>query len=169
MAMSIDHQALIQMARHGFASLLCTDHGPAYHPGYEPNAACQPFDPAAANKLLEDNGWVKGADGVRARGGQRLEFMYSTCPAECGSPERKDVEAILQRNFKDIGIKLDIQNYPGGTFFGSILPEGKASPPSGAVAGRYDIAEFSNTFGYDPDDAFLLSCDQFPSKGFNID
>ena len=27
MAMAIDHQALIKEARHGFASLLCTDHG----------------------------------------------------------------------------------------------------------------------------------------------
>jgi peptide/nickel transport system substrate-binding protein len=163
-AMAIDHQALIDVARQGFASPLCTDHGSALHPGYELYANCPVFDLALANQLLEDNGWVKGADGVRARGGQRLEFEYSTAP----HPDRIDGEAILQRNFKDIGIKLDIHNYPGGTFFGSLLPGGKASPPTGAVAGRYDIAEWTNTFGYDPDDSSLLSCNQIPPNGQNF-
>ncbi len=147
MAMAIDHQALIQMARHGFATPLCTDHGSFYHPGYEVSAPCPEFNPAAANKLLDDNGWAKGPDGVRSRGNQRLEFEYSTT---ANNTWRHDDETILQRNFGAIGIKLDIQNYPAGTFFGPFLTGGKASPPTGAVAGRYDIAEFAETFGYDP-------------------
>ena len=161
LAMAIDHQALIEVARHGFASPLCTDHAPAYHPGYEPNVGgCPVFDPAAANKLLEDNGWTKGADGVRAKGGQRLEFEYSTFTPVIFL-YRLDAEAIIQRNMRAIGIQLDIQNYPIDTFFGSFLPQGKASPPTGAVAGRYDIAEVENGFVYDPDDSFVLACDQF--------
>ena len=162
MAMAIDQQALIDLALRGFASPLCTDHPSALHPGYDPGAggACQLFDPVAANKLLSDNGWVKGADGVRSKGDQRLEFEYSTVPLP---PSRLDVEAIIQRNFMAIGIKLDIQNYSGDTFFGSFLPGGKASPPTGAVAGRYDIAEWGYTFWYDPDDSGVLSC------GSNLD
>jgi peptide/nickel transport system substrate-binding protein len=165
MAMAIDHQALIQVARQGFATPLCTDHPSALHPGYELYAGCPVFDPVVANQLLDDNGWVKGADGMRARGGQRLEFEYSTC-ASC-NPGRIAGEAILQRNFKEIGIKLDIHNYSGDTFFHSFLPGGKASPPTGGVAGRYDIAEWAWGFGYDPDDSSLLSCDQIPPKGIN--
>jgi peptide/nickel transport system substrate-binding protein len=162
-AMAIDHQALIQVARNGFATLLCTDHGSFYHPGYELYANCPTFDPVVANQLLDDNGWVKGPDGVRSKNGQRLEFEYSTT---AGNAWRSDDEAILQRNFKEIGIKLDIHNYSAGQFFGPFLVEGKASPPTGAVAGRYDIAEFENTpsVGYDPDDSSLLSCDQIPPK-----
>jgi peptide/nickel transport system substrate-binding protein len=164
MAMAIDHQALIKAARQGFATPLCTDHPSALHPGYEPGLEeCPVFDAALANQLLDQNGWVKGADGVRARGGQRLSFEYATC-ASCGSG-RLAGEAILERNFQAIGIQLDIHNYPGGIFFGSLLPGGKASPPTGAVAGRYDIAEFGNNFGYDPDDSSLLSCDQIPPNG----
>ncbi len=167
-AMAIDHQALIQMALHGFATPLCTDHGTFYHPGYESqiDAPCPEFNPAAANKLLDDSGWVRSPDGVRTRGGQRLEFELST---RTNLDWRLDVEAILQRNFEAIGIKLDIQNYPYDTFFGSFLPGGKASPPTGAVAGRYDIAEVSTDFGYDPDDSSLLACNQIPPKGYNID
>ena len=167
MAIAIDHQALIEALPQGLAGPLCTDHGSFYHPGYEPGANCPVFDPAAAKKLLEDNGWVKGPDGVRARGNQRLEFEYST--ALSAKPYRTAVEAIIQRDLKAIGIQLDIQNYPGDTFFGSILPGGKASPPSGAVAGRYDIAELVTDYGYDPDDSWMLLCDQFAPKGQNFD
>jgi peptide/nickel transport system substrate-binding protein len=167
MAIAIDHQALIQVARHGFATLLCTDHGSFYHPGYQPNVFCPEFNPEAANKLLDDNGWVKGTDGVRTRGGQRLEFEYSTT---ANNRWRTDTEAILQRNFQAIGIKLDIQNYPVPTFFGPFLSGGKASPPTGAVAGRYDIAQYANGPGsYDPDDSSLLACDQIPPQGQNFD
>jgi peptide/nickel transport system substrate-binding protein len=164
MAMAIDHQTLIAAAPPGLDTPLCIDHGSAMHPGYDPSAYCPVFDPATANKLLDDYGWVKGPDGVRSKGGQRLEFEYSTSVSQ-PSPGRLDGEVIVQRNLQAIGIKLDIQNYDAITFFSHLLPDGKASPPTGAVAGRYDIAEFSNSFGYDPDDSFLLSCDQTPPNG----
>jgi peptide/nickel transport system substrate-binding protein len=163
MAMAIDQQALITQARQGLASPLCTDHPSALHPGYQPTAPCPDFNPAAAKKLLEDNGWVKGPDGMRARGRQRLEFEYST--AATLKPWRIATQAVVQRNLQAIGIKLDIQNYPADTFFGSFLPGGKASPPTGAVAGRYDIAEVGYSFWYDPDDSTVLSCDQIPPHG----
>ena len=130
MAMAIDQQALIQMARYGFATPLCTDHPSAYHPGYQPGDSsflnCPGFDLAAANKLLSDSGWVKGPDGVRTRGGQRLEFEYSTTT---NSDWRSEVEAILQRNFGAIGIKLDIQNYPLTSSLAPSCPRGKPRHP----------------------------------------
>jgi peptide/nickel transport system substrate-binding protein len=106
MEMAIDHQTLIKEALHGFASQLYTDHGSASHPGYQPNPPCPPCDPAAANKLLDDYGWVKGPDGVRSKGGQRLEFEYSTA-VSFPPPGRLDGEVIVQRNLQAIGIKLD--------------------------------------------------------------
>ena len=162
-AMAIDQQALINVARQGFATPLCIDHGSAMHPGYELYANCPMFDLALANKLLDDNGWAKGTDGVRFKDGQRLEFEYSTSVSF--NSYRLEVETIIQHDLQKIGIKLDIQNYSGNTFFGSFLPGGKASPSSGAVLGRYDIAEWKNNFGYDPDDSFLFSCDQIPPNG----
>ena len=69
---------------------------------------------------------MKGPDGVRSRDRQRLEFEYSTTP--------------LSWRIAD-----DIQNYNPVTFFESLLPGVKASPPTGAVSGRYDIAEVEET------------------------
>ncbi len=170
MAMAVDQQAIIAGPYHGFASPLCTDHPSIYHPGFDPSTDCPAFDLAAVNKLLDDSGWVKGPDGVRAKSGQRLEFEYSA-PGVASDFEsfRLDIEALVQRDFRKIGVKLDIQNYPEDTFFGSLLPQGKASPPTGAVADRYDIAEFEDSLSHDPNDSGLFACNQFPPTGFNID
>ena len=165
MAMAIDHLALIKTARRGQAFPLCTDHSKGYLPGYEPNAPCPAFDPSAANALLDQYGWKMGADGVRTKNDMRLEFEYSTT---ANNAWRNDDELILQSNFQAIGIKLDIQNYPASTFFGSFLPGGNPSPPTGAVTGRYDIGEFERFGDYDPDDASLITCSQIPPAGFNI-
>jgi len=156
-AMAIDHQALITTARRGQAVPLCTDHGQAFVPGYQADAACPKFDPAGASAMLKADGWVAGKDGVLAKGGQRLEFQYSTT---ANNYWRADDELILQANFKAIGIQIDITNYPASTFFGPFL--------TGGVAGKYDIAEFENSWVYDADDASLLACNQIPPAGFNI-
>jgi peptide/nickel transport system substrate-binding protein len=153
MAMAIDHNTLIKTARLGQALPLCTDHGKSFNPGYQADAPCPKFDPVAANQLLDQNGWVKGSDGVRSKNGQRLEFNYSTTT---GKPWRSSDELIIQSNFKDIGIKLDIQNYPASTFFGPFLNGGK-----------HDLAEFENAWTYDADDASFVSCDQQPPNGEN--
>jgi peptide/nickel transport system substrate-binding protein len=153
MSMAIDKNTLIKTARLGEAAPLCTDHGASLHPGYQPDAACPKFDPAAANTLLDQHGWVKGADGIRSKNGQRLEFTYSTTT---GKPWRAADEAIIQSNFKDIGIKMNIQNYPASTFFGTFMPGGK-----------HDLAEFENSYTYDPDDASLLDCSQQGQNGEN--
>src|SRR5207249_11059024 len=104
MAMAVDQQTIIVGALKGLLGTpLCTDHPSAYHPGFDPSAPCPVFDLAVANKLLSDNGWVKGADGVRVRGGQRLEFEYSTSVSN--HSWRTDVEEIIQRNMRAIGIQ----------------------------------------------------------------
>lgn len=163
-ARAIDHQALIQGPLHGFATPLCTDHPSALHPGYQAGAYCPAFDEAAANKVLDDAGWVRGPDGVRARDGQRLEFEYST---GANDDWRNAVQLLVQQDLLGIGIKLDIQNYPSHQFFHSILGAGEASPPTGAVAGKFDIAELGWVYGYDPDDSAFLACDQTPPTGAN--
>lgn len=150
MAMAIDHTTLIKDARKGTATPLCTDHGPGLSPGFQANAPCPAYNAGAANQLLDQNGWVKGADGVRTKNGMRLEFKYSTTS---GKPWRDDDESIIQSDMQAIGIKIDIQNYPANTFFGSFLPSGK-----------HDLAEFEDTFTYDPDDATLTNSSQIPSN-----
>jgi len=147
MAMAVDQQSLIQVARRGFAGVRCQDHPSIQVPGYTTSLACSKFDLTAANALLDQHGWVKGSDGVRSRNGQRLEFQYSTT---AGNLWRSDDQLLNQANFMKIGIKVDIMNYPASTFFGSVLPAGKP--------GQYDIAEFAESGAFDPDNSILLTC-----------
>jgi peptide/nickel transport system substrate-binding protein len=147
MAMAVDQQSLIQVARRGFAGVRCQDHPSLQVPGYSASLACPKFDLSAANALLDQHSWVKGSDGVRSKNGERLEFQYSTT---AGNLWRSDDQLINQANFLKIGIKLDIMNYPASTFFGSVLPTGKP--------GQYDIAEFAESGAYDPDNSILLTC-----------
>src|SRR6266516_8025947 len=149
MAMAVDQQSLIQVARRGFAGVRCQDHPSVQVPGYSANLACPKFDLNAANALLDQHGWTKGADGVRTKNGQRLEFQYSTT---AGNLWRSDDQLINQANFLKVGIKLNIMNYPASTFFGSVLPAGKP--------GQYDIAEFAESGFYDPDLSTVLACSE---------
>ncbi len=151
-AMSIDHDKLIAVARNGFATPLCTDHPASLVPGFQADAKCPKFDPAAANTLLDQAGWVKGADNVRSKNGLRLDFSYTTTTLVW----RKSDQAIVQQNLAAIGIKTTLFNQPGSTFFGHTLPEGKV--------GTYDIGEFEQTFTYDADDSGNLNCASIPTQ-----
>lgn len=151
-AMAIDHDKLITVARNGLALPLCTDHPASVIPGYQANAVCPKFDPAAANALLDQAGWVKGTDGIRTKGGLRLDFKYTTTKLEW----RKTDQVIVQQNLKDIGINTSLVNQPGSTFFAHTLPEG--------VPGTYDIGEFEQTYTYDGDDSSSLNCASIPTK-----
>ncbi len=152
MAMAIDHQKLIAVARNGFATPLCTDHPASLNPGYQKDAPCPKYDPTAANALLDAAGWGKGADGVRAKGNLRLDFKYTTTTQAW----RKIDQVIVQQDLAAIGIKTTLVNQPGSTFFSTTLPQG--------VPGVYDIAEFEMPYAYDADDSFFLDCASIPSQ-----
>ncbi|HZR41477.1 MAG TPA: peptide ABC transporter substrate-binding protein [Ktedonobacteraceae bacterium] len=155
-ALAVNQSELIKIARLGAALPMCTDHSPAYTPGYQADAQCPTFDLNAANKLLDDAGWTKGSDGIRAKGGLRLEFQYSTT---ANNAWRAQDETINQANFAKIGVKVDIRNYPASTFFSTFLGGGKA--------GTYDMAEWASSYSYDPNDATQLECDQIGKNNFN--
>jgi peptide/nickel transport system substrate-binding protein len=157
MALAINRSQLIQIARQGAGQPICTDHTAAYKPGYQADIKCPEFNIDQANKLLDNAGWTMGSDGVRQKNGQRLEFKYSTTS---NNAWRQSSEQINQANFKKIGVKVDIQNYPASTFFGSFLPGGKA--------GTYDLAEWSSSYVYDANDAPNLSCAAVGSSNFNF-
>ncbi len=155
-AMAINQNELISVARLNQAQASCIDHGPAYHPGYQPDAPCPKFDTAAANQLLDQDGWVmKG--GVRQKGSQQLVFQYSTT---ANNRWREKDEALIQADLAKIGVKLVINNYPASTFFGPFT--------KGGQPGKYDMAEYASSYTYDPDNAVNFACSQIPPHGGNI-
>lgn len=60
-----------------------------------------------ANQLLDEQGWVKGADGIREKDGQKLTLRYVD-----GSPNREkrnDIAAIIQQQLKQVGIAVEVE------------------------------------------------------------
>ena len=116
------------------------------------------YDPAAAQALLEEAGWVDGdGDGVREKDGVRASLEIST-PA--GQQVRDQTEQLLQQQLAAVGIELVINNVPAATLFGSWEENGKLK------RGDFDIVE--DTWGADLDpDAFvsqLFASDQIPTE-----
>ena len=92
------------------------------------------FDPAKAKQLLQSAGMTMGSDGYfhpssGPLAGKDLAFTLSTTS---GVPVRAEIEQLFQSYMKNIGIKINIQNYSPNTLFGTVGPKSE-----------YDIIEFA--------------------------
>lgn len=63
------------------------------------------FDIDAANRLLDEKGWVKGDDGIRSKGSARLEFDLAV-PEWAGLRKTAD---ILMEEWLNIGAKVNVK------------------------------------------------------------
>jgi peptide/nickel transport system substrate-binding protein len=90
---------------------------------YDPSIKPLPYDPAKAAQLLKEAGWVKGSNGMLEKNGKPFVIVYSTTS---GNPWRSQDEQIVQSDWGKLGIQVKIVNYPASTFFGTIVPKGKA-------------------------------------------
>ncbi len=100
------------------------------------------YDPAKANQLLDQAGWTRGADGIRAKSGVRakLEIMTTT-----GNKTREQVEQLLVDEYKAIGVELTIRNLPSSVFL-----SGSWSAGDPRKRGSYDLAMYASSPDIDP-------------------
>jgi peptide/nickel transport system substrate-binding protein len=92
-------------------------------PDYESTATtdfCSKFDTAAAGKLLDDAGWKLGTDGVRAKGGIKLNIVYSTTV----NAVRQKTQDIMKQNWEKAGFKVELKSVPADVFFTNTSPDG---------------------------------------------
>jgi len=110
------------------------------------------YDKAAAEKLLDAAGWVKGADGFRvAKGSQtapdgtRLSFKLMTI---AGNARRGAVAQIIKDELKDIGFDVDVQSID----FNAMIDQQNAQTFDAAIAARGSVTDNSIdwSFLFDP-------------------
>jgi peptide/nickel transport system substrate-binding protein len=78
-----------------------------------------PFDPAAAQKLLDSLGWVVNPkDGIRERNGVRFSFEILAAP---GTPSRPRYAELLQQQFRAVGIEAKAIRLEGNALRDRIL------------------------------------------------
>ncbi|MEM7425577.1 MAG: peptide ABC transporter substrate-binding protein [Pseudomonadota bacterium] len=119
------------------------------------NDGCLVQDVAGANKILEDAGWKKGADGIRAKDGVRLSILYQTST----NAVRQDFQALIKQWWKEIGVETELRNIDASVFFGS-------DPGSPDTFQKFyaDVEMYANNFdGTDPE-AYMANwaCKQAP-------
>lgn len=114
-------------------------------PNTKTGDACK-YDPAGAAKLLDGAGWVKGADGVRAKGGVRMEIVYQTTVAGF----RQQVQEVIKKDWEALGAKVELKAIPAGVFFSSDV----ANPDTSAKFFA-DVEEYGNGYS-DPDPEVYL-------------
>jgi len=85
---------------------------------YNPNLPKHQYNPDGAARMLEEAGWRRGRDGVRARNGVRLEFSTSTV---AGNHLREQVQQFLQQSWEPLGVKMTIQNFPAAVMWGDFF------------------------------------------------
>ena len=73
------------------------------------------FDPARANALLDEAGWKKGSDGIRAKDGKKLKLLFQT---SINAPRQK-TQAIIKQAAAKAGIEIELKSVTGSVFFSS--------------------------------------------------
>ena len=73
------------------------------------------FNPDKAAQILEAAGWKKGADGVRAKDGKRLKFVFQT---SINAPRQK-TQAIVKQAAGKAGIEIELKSVVASVFFAS--------------------------------------------------
>ena len=78
------------------------------------NDECQTPNVPEANRLLDEAGWMRGEDGVRAKDGVRLSILFQTST----NSVRQGTQALIKQMWGAIGVETELRNIDGGVFFG---------------------------------------------------
>jgi peptide/nickel transport system substrate-binding protein len=116
-----------------------------------------PYDPVAANALLDDAGWVdSNADGVRDKDGVELILSYGTTIRTI----RQDAQAVIQQELAQVGIKVETQSFDSDLYFSGY---GEGGP---AATGQIDIMEWSDGPGFPDPDIYYWLCSEIPTDEY---
>lgn len=156
MTLAIDRENIVESVFYGYAKVA----GPviirsmwASDPTIEP----LPFDPAAAERLLDEAGWRKGADGMRAKDGKPLAFALVT---NQGNVVRKKIGEYVQSSLRGLGVSVDLriqdfnqmsqqlkrhafEAYVGGMYVATKV-DGKPIFHSAGASGGYNYPDYAN-------------------------
>ena len=104
------------------------------------------FDIDKANALLDKAGWARGADGVRAKDGKKLKFVYQT---SINQPRQK-TQAIVKQACQKAGIEIEIKAVTASVFFSSDVAN-----PDTYTKFYSDLQEYSNGMNAPDPEVFL--------------
>ena len=109
------------------------------------------FNIDKANQMLEAAGWKKGADGLRAKDGKKLKFVFQT---SINAPRQK-CQAIIKQACQKAGIEIEVKAVTASVYFSSDVANPDTYPKFYA-----DIQMYTTTMTQPDPELFM---DQFCS------
>lgn len=79
-----------------------------------PNAQWE-FNIDKANQLLDQAGWVRGSDGIRAKDGKKLNLVFQT---SINAPRQK-TQAVVKQACQKAGIEVELKSVTSSVYFSS--------------------------------------------------
>jgi peptide/nickel transport system substrate-binding protein len=70
-------------------------------------------DVEKANMLLDEAGWKRGADGVRAKNGKRMKVLFQTSYNKL----RQDTQAVIKKDLESLGVEVELKGVTADVFF----------------------------------------------------
>jgi peptide/nickel transport system substrate-binding protein len=103
-------------------------------------------DIAKANTLLDEAGWKRGADGIRAKNGKRMKVLFQTSVNKL----RQDAQAVIKKDLEAIGAEVELKATIADVYF-----SGDPENPDTLTHFYADLQMFAQQRG-GPDDATLF-------------
>ena len=103
--MAIDRQAIAGQLLEGTVQVANSPVNPTSR-FHKADLALPAVDTAAANRLLDEAGWPRGADGIRHKGAEQLTFRIAN---RAGATDRIAVAQVIQAQLKAIGVDVTFE------------------------------------------------------------
>ncbi|WP_040793892.1 ABC transporter family substrate-binding protein [Nocardia higoensis] len=144
---AIDRQAIASALQNGLVESPTPLNNHIYlqgQEGYRDNAPA--FDPAAAERELDELGWLRRGD-VRVKDGRELvirDVMYD-------DPTWVQIAGIIQNDLARIGVRLQIDTRPGAGFFTDVIQPGDFDAAQFIYQGdAFPLSSVPQTYGFYP-------------------
>ena len=114
LSLAIDRQILVEAGYGAAGQATCNVlPAPAVYASTA-NDECLTQDVDEANGILDEAGWMRGGDGVRAKDGVRISILYQTST----NSVRQGTQALIKQMWEQIGVETELRNIDAAVFFG---------------------------------------------------
>ncbi len=155
---AIDRKAIVDSQLLGYGQVANSTVPPISWAYNKDNKPVYGYDTKKAEALLDEAGWKKGADGIRAKDGKKMSFTLWT---NAGNKIRESSIVAMQSNWKDIGVEAKTATEEWNAYLKRI-----GATSDGVRDFEAMLVGFS--WGVDPNQKAMWHSASFAPTGFNL-